>query len=410
MKLTKRQTKGIKLTIEEMDENLDYLNAQASVWENDIDDRIRPKNGKLVRREFIDGIDVVETVVETTHAELVALRDASELTVGQKYLITDFAQAYNVFDGGGIGEMGNTEPPFLIEEQVGTLEPLIVTAISETELDKVAMSPLYPKDIIYYSLGLLHDTDIGFGDGNGNPTVNFKGQIYFRHDTVQDNSLWYDFRNVKFRRWGAADGYKACTQGDYESTDYQDILTFGDVENYGNVKGNHIGLIDVFRFYTILNNTIFNAYSKCVSNIIVIDCFNNTVGFAFFNNTVGDGFMNNIVENGFNSNTVGDNFMSNTVGDNFYNNTVGDNFNSNIVGKMFNTNTVGDDFTNNTVGDKFMNNYIHSITVAGVDFTTLPLPTHIYSDRHCTIYKDAIDGTKLSYMSGGVLTIADVTA
>ena len=98
------------------------------------------------------------------------------------------------------------------------------------------MSPLYPKDIIYYSLGLLHDGDIGFGDGNGNPTVNFKGQIYFRHDTVQDNSLWYDFRNVKFRRWGATDGYKAWTQGDYESTDYQDILTFGDVENYGNVK------------------------------------------------------------------------------------------------------------------------------------------------------------------------------
>lgn len=52
MKLTKRLTKGSKLSIEEMDENLDYLNAQASVWENDIDDRIRPKNGKLVRRRF----------------------------------------------------------------------------------------------------------------------------------------------------------------------------------------------------------------------------------------------------------------------------------------------------------------------------------------------------------------------
>ncbi|MCK9544930.1 MAG: hypothetical protein M0R03_23185, partial [Novosphingobium sp.] len=296
-------------------------------------------------------------------------------------------------------------PPFLIEEQVGTLEPLIVTAISETELDKVAMSPLYPKDIIYYSLGLLHDRDIGFGDGNGNPTVNFKGQIYFRHDTVQNNSLWYDFRNVKFRRWGAADGYKAWTQGDYESTDYQDILTFGDVENYSNVRGNHIGLIDmyeefeqggpgmfVFTYHTILNNTIFSVLSECVSNIIGINCFNNTVG------------------HGFSSNTVGHGFSSNKVGYRFYNNIVGNDFNNNIVGNNFNNNTVGYGFGGNTVGDNFNLNYIHSNTVADVDFTTLPLPTYVYADYHCTIYKDAVDGVKLSYMTGGVLTIAAVTA
>ena len=35
---------------------------------------------------------------------------------------------------------------------------------------------------------------------------------------------------------------RALTQGDYESTDYQDILTFGDVENYSNVREIILGL------------------------------------------------------------------------------------------------------------------------------------------------------------------------
>ena len=47
----------------------------------------------------------------------------------------------------------------------------------------------------------MDDTDIGFGDGSGTPTDNFKGQIYYREDIIQNNICRYDFRNVKFRRW-----------------------------------------------------------------------------------------------------------------------------------------------------------------------------------------------------------------
>jgi hypothetical protein len=131
-------------------------------------------------------------VINITYAELKALKNNSELVSGQKYQITDYASAYNIFDGGD---------GTIIEEQVGALEPLILTAISITEFDKVAISPLHPKDIIHYSLDVLDIRDIGFSNGKDIVIPKFKGQIYFREDTEQNVSTHYDFRNVKFRRW-----------------------------------------------------------------------------------------------------------------------------------------------------------------------------------------------------------------
>ena len=131
-------------------------------------------------------------VISTTYQNLIDLRNASELIVGQKYLITDFAQSYNILD---------IAPSPVIEEQTGVLEPIIVTAASTNSIYKEAISTLYPKDTIHYSLDLVDDRDIGFGDGAGTPLSNFKGQIYYREDTVQNVSTHYDFRNVTFRRW-----------------------------------------------------------------------------------------------------------------------------------------------------------------------------------------------------------------
>ena len=94
--------------------------------------------------------------VNITYAELKALLTASELEVGQKYLISDFAQSYNIFDGGTM---------HIIEEQIGIAEPIIVTASKVNELYKVAISTVYPQDIIHYSLDILDIRDIGFGNG-----------------------------------------------------------------------------------------------------------------------------------------------------------------------------------------------------------------------------------------------------
>lgn len=130
--------------------------------------------------------------ISTTYENLIDLRNAAELEVGKKYLITDYVPVWNIFDGGTM----NIE-----EYQAGIGEMLIVTAATSTTIFKEAISTTYPSDTIYYSLDLIDDRDIGFGDGAGNPIAIFKGMIYYRKDTIQNVETHYDFRNIKFRRW-----------------------------------------------------------------------------------------------------------------------------------------------------------------------------------------------------------------
>ena len=131
-------------------------------------------------------------LINISYDDLLTKVTNSELKPGARYLINEFAQAYNIFD---------SSTGTIIEEQTGVLEPIIVTAASTNSIYKEAISTLYPKDIIHYSLDLIDNRDIGFGDGAGTPCANFKGMIYYREDTVQNVSTHYDFRNVKFRRW-----------------------------------------------------------------------------------------------------------------------------------------------------------------------------------------------------------------
>ncbi len=478
-----------------------------------------------------------DKMLSVTYAELVALRDASELIVGQNYLISDFAQSYNIFDGGTMD---------IIEEQIGEAEPIIVTASKVNELYKVAISTVYPQDIIHYSLDLVDNRDIGFGDGAGTPVANFKGQIYYRKDTIQNVETHYDFRNVKFRRWAvdavayddgtayvakdvckASDGkiYKCITattgegdptvnttdwvlwlditadafvswtadktafkiRGDINTdnliinnvtagVDYDDFATFGDYYNW--VKNVSIGMIDLefaigYSYATQLNNIVCktdNICYTCFGNNIGSNCWNNTIGNMFvsntigymFNsntignvfvyNTIGDDFNNNTIGNSFQSNTIGNNFNSNTIGDDFRYNTIGDAFSDNTIGNEFRFNTIGNEFRYNIIGDEFnyntIGNYFYntifgdncqyntiankinathankiitfgnSITMCNiqdyafgalVEDLDLSTATHIRGTYNTTIYQDTVDGVKLSYMTGGVLTIADVT-
>ena len=175
------------------------------------------------------------TGVPTTAEDLETLMDASELVPGRNYIITDFAQAYNIFDGGTME---------IFEEQIGTAEVLFVTAVSESKLHHVAISAMYPQDEIHFSLKLLDDRDIGFGDGAGTPCEHFKGMIYYRKDTVQNVETHFDFRNIKFRRWAVdaelyEDGQYATYTGQVSGMT-TDITLTADVIGVG---GNIISLL-----------------------------------------------------------------------------------------------------------------------------------------------------------------------
>jgi hypothetical protein len=138
----------------------------------------------------VDGL--LHEVIFINYADLVILKNAAGLEIGKKYAINDYVPAWNMFDGG---------TSTVIEDKVGIGEILIVTAASLSTLYKEAISVTHPTDTIYYSVDLVDDRDIGFGDGAGVPCAHFKGMIYYRKDTIQNVECHYDFRNVKFRRW-----------------------------------------------------------------------------------------------------------------------------------------------------------------------------------------------------------------
>lgn len=111
----------------------------------------------------------------------------STLKAGSYYHITDFATKHYMFDSAGVQYGTNT----------GATEALIVFATSTNTLDKQAYSATHPKDIIYYDYDPNNWlTDLGFAQ-SGTIVPDFKGVIYFRHDTLQDNYMGYDFRNVR---------------------------------------------------------------------------------------------------------------------------------------------------------------------------------------------------------------------
>lgn len=138
----------------------------------------------------IENMGGIESIL---YADLIAKINANELKPGMHYIISDFATAYNIYDGGDFE---------IIETQYGENEPLIVFATSENSLAKEAKSLLHPQDIIFYeATGVNVLTDVGFSDKNGTLVDGFKGVIEYRYDITKNIRTNYDFRNVKFRRW-----------------------------------------------------------------------------------------------------------------------------------------------------------------------------------------------------------------
>ncbi|MEO6304883.1 MAG: hypothetical protein ABIP51_17110, partial [Bacteroidia bacterium] len=138
-------------------------------------------------------------LIDVTYSAIKTLITGSLLVPGQQYRITDFNTVHYIVDGNG--------NQYLTDIITGTVEPLILTAIGINILDKEAKSALFPHDKIYYDLNPANWLqDLSFSDlttDSNNPVIvpGFKGVIYFRHDTLLDNYMGYDFRNVKFRRW-----------------------------------------------------------------------------------------------------------------------------------------------------------------------------------------------------------------
>jgi hypothetical protein len=353
------------------------------------------------------GSSLSTQVTQVTHDQLLTHITNATLETGRLYQIWDFVQAYNIFDGGT-----NT----VIETQAGIGEALIVIATSQNTIAREAFSPDYPQDIIYYEpTGINVINDIGYSDGAGTLIPIFKGVIEFRHDTKQNVSTWYDFRNIKFRRWAvdavAYDGgtayvakdvcksgvdgkiYKCITattgEGDPTANTVNWILWLDIVAdayvswtsdktkfNIGDITTTNLVFVpatfqDVYTFgswYQHVNSVTIGkndlaviidyGYNSALNNIVfktidnIYTCFSNEIGGEIsYNNTIGSYFSANTIGTSFYSNTIGMSSYSNTIGNDFISNTIGSNFISNTIGSYFKYNTIGNGFKYNTIGN-----------------------------------------------------------
>lgn len=144
---------------------------------------VTAQNGDYTTSQVTEGTNLYWTAARfnasifhsDTYANISALATAGSLIPGTWYKITDFATVHTI-PNTAVTNTGATEPLILLAETASTFH---IRAISET----------YKQDIIYYEL-----VDSSTAGGT-------KGRIYYREDTLLNIKTWYDFRNVKFRKW-----------------------------------------------------------------------------------------------------------------------------------------------------------------------------------------------------------------
>jgi hypothetical protein len=122
---------------------------------------------------------------EVTYNQLYNYIIGYQLIPGKKYLISDYITTYNQ-DITGEFLSGND------------YEPLIVTASKNNGLEPIAYSLIYPNDIIYYNYDNTMTDSYGNNQYIAGATT---GVIYRRIDTLLNNDVCFDFRNIKFRRY-----------------------------------------------------------------------------------------------------------------------------------------------------------------------------------------------------------------
>lgn len=343
----------------------------------------------------------METPIITlvTYNELVTLINSSSLNPGLQYKITDFRTRHYIVDA------DNNRYSGVGNEITGVLEPLLVTATSSNTIDKEAKSELYPMDIIYYDWNPSHWlNDLSFADADISSSViisGFTGVIIYRNDTLLDNIVGYDFRNVKFRRWKTQTNnwnsgvtYNKSDIVNYNSFIYQSISLSTNINvqpdsntniwiNLLSLTNNEYWNVSSISSNNILSSNIysdFKTFSEDSGNTYESSCRSNHIGYfkdvKQYSETTGSLLSNNVfflhdINNNNNicvfSNTIGPEFCYNTmfgylfyniIGSVFYYNIIDANFISNITGSLITNNIFGTDFKFNNLGSNFASNKI----------------------------------------------------
>ena len=213
--------------------------------------------------------------ISITYIELHNLILQHALITGARYIITDFQSIYS----SNVSNLVGQKVTWGAEINPSKVYNLVVIANTNTTLDQRAMILTKPDWIIEYDVRqeILQDG------------VTTKGKITFLKDS-NNNSAYYDFKNIKFRRT------RLQLEGSNLTVipEYLDLYTFSDISN------NQV--IDVSE----LDTTEYNELKdNCWNNIFIGDTYNNTFESACQNNTFLKGchdstFKWNSVNNLFN--------------------------------------------------------------------------------------------------------------
>jgi len=295
-------------------------------------------------------------IIDITYSDLVSLITGSNLILGGLYRLTDFQTIYDQPDYDSLGN-----PKISVSTLSGSVEPLLVRAISNNEISNRVLSTIYENDQLLYDWSFQVTEVMG---------VSAKGRITERI-TSENNRTPYDSREVLFKRYETINGsgiYDSYIDTGFNSD--SSIATFQ--SNSGN---NYLGDYTPETPYTfILSNNVFG--DECYNNALGVQLFNNTFGIECqnnkilnycYNNKISDYFKNNEIGNQFSDNNIDYDFINNRIKDFFQNNIISYSFSNNHIGSYFGTdgatsypNTISDGFIDNIINNYFYDNVISS--------------------------------------------------
>lgn len=366
-------------------------------------------------KTYVDGESV--KMIETTWADLKALRDGGNLVPGMQYRITDYQCTTATANTSSAGHQFD----------------IIVVADSESVLNENARAALHAGDA-YFANNDLAAWELKYCLDNDTTrfawadTTNGKGVIYRMVDEF-GNDVPYDFKNIQFKGKAFAKLKESTTYYEASMTRLESSDTTIDGVSYYAFSFNVTGgpsypaetyytksLTDMSTWYAISNGvatvttnvvvaanpniTIGSFYytftngssdvsktgltDKVYSNVIgeyrnsngnavqllnanifissggSLNCYCNKIGSGNHDNAVSYGFFCNAIGPEFHSNVIDYYFGNNTIGSGFYKNSIKDSFRNNTIGYGFIYNTVGSYFRNNSIGSNFYYNSIGS--------------------------------------------------
>ena len=308
------------------------------------------------------------TPISKTTAELRALIASNTLENGAWYINTDYQTIYAQPDYDVNGDIKTT-----LVIKTGSVEPLLLFAISDSSFAPEAYSLNFPKDKLLYDINV--NTTFNYGGATNSAAT--KGRIYERIDE-NNNRTDFDHRVVEFIRYDDGNGNYTVVYDNGNTT--QEFLSFNVAQSFNNY------FASVYPLSQFINREFGNNvfYSFLVDNEFSYSVNTNTFSGDVSNNTFSGDVSNNTFSGSVNSNTFSESVNSNTFSESVYQNTFSGYVNSNTFSGDVNTNT----FTHT--------NTLQYVTIdcriANKTITETLYPTLFGAAYHKEIVRDATTG------------------